>query len=102
MTRPQPQSQPRSATTATGPRKKRALIIGAGPVGSLTALSLDKRGWEVEVWEGRTGESEYFCFFFLSLPRGESGGYGGLATVFRPRFPLQRIEFELEIIRTLF
>lgn len=44
-----------STSMATRPRK--ALIIGGGPVGALTALSLHKRGWQVEVWEGRDGES---------------------------------------------
>ncbi|WVQ85327.1 kynurenine 3-monooxygenase [Cryptococcus sp. DSM 104549] len=34
-------------------RKRKVLIIGAGPVGALTALSLHRRGWEVEVWESR-------------------------------------------------
>ncbi|KAK6905528.1 kynurenine 3-monooxygenase [Kwoniella mangroviensis CBS 8507] len=34
-------------------RPRKALIIGAGPVGALTALSLHRRGWEVEVWESR-------------------------------------------------
>lgn len=40
----------------TGTRSRKALIIGAGPVGALTALSLDNRGWDVEVWESRDGE----------------------------------------------
>lgn len=40
-------------------RQRRALVIGAGPVGSLTALSLHKRGWEVEVWDTRDGEFEF-------------------------------------------
>nr|XP_019014790.1 kynurenine 3-monooxygenase [Kwoniella pini CBS 10737]OCF53571.1 kynurenine 3-monooxygenase [Kwoniella pini CBS 10737] len=34
-------------------RSRKALIIGAGPVGALTALSLHRRGWEVELWESR-------------------------------------------------
>lgn len=80
MTRPQ--SQPRSATTTTGSRRKRALIVGAGPVGSLTALSLDKRGWEVEVWEGRTGEScrGWFSLLFLEFSLG--GGRRRLLALF--------------------
>jgi hypothetical protein len=47
-----------STMTSSSPssRPRKALIIGAGPVGSLTALSLHKRGWQVEVWEGRDGE----------------------------------------------
>lgn len=43
-----------SMSTETGPQKK-AIIVGAGPVGCLTALSLANRGWRVEVWEGRPG-----------------------------------------------
>ncbi|WWC58433.1 kynurenine 3-monooxygenase [Kwoniella dejecticola CBS 10117] len=34
-------------------RPRKVLIIGAGPVGALTALSLHRRGWEVELWESR-------------------------------------------------
>jgi kynurenine 3-monooxygenase len=47
-----------SATAAANgkERKRRALVIGAGPVGSLTALSLHRRGWAVEVWDTRDGE----------------------------------------------
>ncbi|KAJ9119695.1 hypothetical protein QFC22_003405 [Naganishia vaughanmartiniae] len=32
---------------------KKVLVVGAGPVGSLTALTFHKRGWQVEIWEGR-------------------------------------------------
>ena len=35
---------------------KKVLIVGAGPVGSLTALTFHKRGWNVEIWEGREGK----------------------------------------------
>ncbi|ORX35971.1 hypothetical protein BD324DRAFT_629714 [Kockovaella imperatae] len=34
-------------------RPRKVLIVGAGPVGALTALSLHKRGWQVELWESR-------------------------------------------------
>ncbi|OWZ49291.1 kynurenine 3-monooxygenase [Cryptococcus neoformans A2-102-5] len=34
-------------------RARKVLVVGAGPVGALTALSLHRRGWEVEVWESR-------------------------------------------------
>ncbi|OCF33318.1 kynurenine 3-monooxygenase [Kwoniella heveanensis BCC8398] len=34
-------------------RSRKVLVIGAGPVGALTALSLHRRGWEVEIWESR-------------------------------------------------
>lgn len=37
-------------------RARKALVVGGGPVGALTALSLHKRGWSVEVWEARDGE----------------------------------------------
>lgn len=37
-------------------RTRRALVVGGGPVGALTALSLEKRGWNVELWEARDGE----------------------------------------------
>lgn len=40
---------------AEGSRRRKVLIVGAGPVGALTALSLDKRGWDVEVWDAREG-----------------------------------------------
>ncbi|EJD05820.1 FAD/NAD-binding domain-containing protein [Fomitiporia mediterranea MF3/22] len=32
---------------------RKAVVVGAGPVGCLAALSLAKMGWEVEVYEGR-------------------------------------------------
>lgn len=48
-----------AASTMVASRQKKALIVGGGPVGALTALSLHKRGWEVEVWEGRDGMHGY-------------------------------------------
>jgi kynurenine 3-monooxygenase len=35
---------------------KKAVVVGAGPVGCLAALALAKRGWSVEMYEGRPGE----------------------------------------------
>ncbi|KAK7691164.1 hypothetical protein QCA50_006267 [Cerrena zonata] len=35
------------------PQARKAVIIGAGPVGCLTAIALAKQGWNVEVYEGR-------------------------------------------------
>lgn len=35
---------------------KKVVIVGAGPVGCLTALALARRGWSVELYEGRPGE----------------------------------------------
>lgn len=34
-------------------RQRKVLVIGGGPVGALTALSLYRRGWSVELWEAR-------------------------------------------------
>ena len=39
-------------------RQRKALVVGAGPVGALTALSLHRRGWDVEIWESREGQSD--------------------------------------------
>ena len=38
--------------------RRKAVIVGAGPVGCLAALSMAKMGWEVEVYEGRQGKSD--------------------------------------------
>jgi 2-polyprenyl-6-methoxyphenol hydroxylase-like FAD-dependent oxidoreductase len=38
---------------------RKAVVIGAGPVGCLTAISLAKMGWQVEVYEGRPGTPQY-------------------------------------------
>lgn len=32
-----------------------AVVVGAGPVGCLAALALAKRGWRVDLFEGRPG-----------------------------------------------
>lgn len=34
-------------------RTKKAVVIGAGPVGCLAGLALAKQGWKVEIYEGR-------------------------------------------------
>ncbi|KAJ3561899.1 hypothetical protein NP233_g9909 [Leucocoprinus birnbaumii] len=34
-------------------RKRKAVVVGAGPVGCLAALALAKLGWSVEIYEGR-------------------------------------------------
>jgi len=54
-------------------RQRKALVVGAGPVGALTALSLHRRGWEVEIWESRDGMSLSVCpLLTLADPRGQS------------------------------
>ncbi|CAL1715917.1 unnamed protein product [Somion occarium] len=37
----------------TPPQSRKVVVIGAGPVGCLTAIALAKQGWNVEVYEGR-------------------------------------------------
>lgn len=34
---------------------RKAIIVGAGPVGCLAAMALAKQGWTVDVYEGRPG-----------------------------------------------
>ena len=58
-------------------RRRKAVIVGAGPVGCLAAIALANKGWTVEVYEGRAGagcfssvpapSSAYLSFFFLPL-----------------------------------
>lgn len=43
--------------SSPGERKRKAVIVGAGPVGCLAALALAKHGWSVEVYEVRPGVS---------------------------------------------
>lgn len=42
--------------------KKKAVVVGAGPVGCLAAMALAKRGWRVNLYERRPG------MFFFSFP----------------------------------
>lgn len=42
-------------TSAIMSAPRKAVIVGAGPVGCLTAISLAKMGWAVEIYEGRPG-----------------------------------------------
>ena len=44
-------------------RQRKAVIVGAGPVGCLAAIALANKGWIVEVYEGRGGAA---CFTSLS------------------------------------
>ena len=36
---------------------RKAVVVGGGPVGCLTALSLARSGWRVELYDGRKGRS---------------------------------------------
>lgn len=59
-------------------RQRKAVIVGAGPVGCLAAIALANKGWSVEVYEGRAGaawfsstvalSSAHLPFLFFSLP----------------------------------
>jgi len=46
-------------------RQRKAVIVGAGPVGCLAAIALANRGWLVEVYEGRAGAA---WFSFILTP----------------------------------
>jgi 2-polyprenyl-6-methoxyphenol hydroxylase-like FAD-dependent oxidoreductase len=35
---------------------RNAVVVGAGPVGCLAAISLAKSGWNVQIYEGRPGK----------------------------------------------
>jgi len=48
--------RPVPTPSEAGNQSKKAIVVGAGPVGALTALALAKRGWTVEVYEGRPGQ----------------------------------------------
>ena len=74
--------------TATIPTSKKAIVVGAGPVGCLTALALAKRGWVVDLFEGRPGSlpcaNLVFNFsgpyqFFFRLTRCHLQGSHGAA-----------------------
>jgi 2-polyprenyl-6-methoxyphenol hydroxylase-like FAD-dependent oxidoreductase len=49
-----------------------AAVVGAGPVGCLVALSLAKMGWQVELYDGRSGEFSSLAFFMGNLTQGNS------------------------------
>ena len=68
------------------PRKDtahKAVVIGAGPVGCLTAMSLAKMGWQVDVFEARPGGytlgriTPSVTCFLLSSPRYATAGLQG-------------------------
>lgn len=67
------------APGATGrTRQRKAVIVGAGPVGCLAAIALANKGWTVEVYEGRAGAGSSssrppFLFDPLSDKRVEEG-----------------------------
>ncbi|KAK7055000.1 kynurenine 3-monooxygenase, mitochondrial precursor [Paramarasmius palmivorus] len=46
-------------------RRKRAVVVGAGPVGCLAAIMLARRGWKVSLYEGRPGARSVLIFFGL-------------------------------------
>ena len=40
-------------------KARKAVVVGAGPVGCLAALALVKQGWVVDIYEGRSGMRAY-------------------------------------------
>ena len=38
------------------PTSRKVVVVGAGPVGCLAAVALAKRGWHVDLYEGRPGQ----------------------------------------------
>lgn len=44
--------------SATSQRIRKAVVVGAGPVGCLAAMALARSGWDVEVYESRAGERQ--------------------------------------------
>lgn len=52
-------------TQATG---RNAVVVGAGPVGCLAAISLARNGWHVQIYEGRPGMCIFginSCYLFI-------------------------------------
>ena len=46
---------------------RKAVIVGAGPVGCLCAIALSNMGWEVEIYEARPGTSYALMEGFFSV-----------------------------------
>ncbi|GBE82002.1 FAD/NAD-P-binding domain-containing protein [Sparassis latifolia] len=44
---------PNMASESTTSAARKAVVVGAGPVGCLSAIALAKMGWNVEIYEGR-------------------------------------------------
>lgn len=47
-------------------KKKKAIVVGAGPVGALAALYFSHAGWEVEVYELRGGLFPKFLVLWVA------------------------------------
>lgn len=73
-----------------GSRARKAVVVGAGPVGCLAAISLARRGWQVELYEGRPGT-------FCGNAREESGigSTGSLLQISVKRPPKARLSSDL-------
>ena len=44
------------STTTTPTSTRKVVVVGAGPVGCLAAMAFAKRGWRVDLYEGRPGQ----------------------------------------------
>jgi 2-polyprenyl-6-methoxyphenol hydroxylase-like FAD-dependent oxidoreductase len=49
----------------SGTTSQKTVIVGAGPVGALAALYAAQRGHDVEVYELRSGTSNFVCSYTL-------------------------------------
>ena len=47
-------------------RQRKAVIVGAGPVGCFAAIALANKGWSVDLYEGRAGAVCFFLLLFIS------------------------------------
>ena len=52
--------------TSVVPTSRKAVIVGAGPVGCLAAMALAKRGWHVDLYEGRPGHLLTYSLSYFS------------------------------------
>lgn len=49
-------SKKNMSTTTTPTSTRKVVVVGAGPVGCLAAMAFAKRGWRVDLYEGRPGQ----------------------------------------------
>ena len=58
--------------SSTSSTRRKLVVVGAGPIGCLAAMAFAKRGWRVDLYEGRPGQWSYvvFLFYFIFNPSG--------------------------------
>lgn len=45
---------------------RKAVVVGGGPVGCLSAMALARMGWDVEIYEARPGLRHLFSILNIS------------------------------------